>query len=172
MTRSTARALSTALIGGIATALLLSQGLLLWAALIAWAAFLEAGGDGAAMKKTIVGTLFGAVLGWVALLLMLYVVIPEGTWLWMPRTGFAVAVTLLVLVLATRFEAFASLSLSLYGYAAVLATSAMVIEGLTGPQRLTGLHLYNPLLLTILSMIAGSVLGLISVKLAEAMAKE
>jgi hypothetical protein len=159
-----------ALFGGIALILFRTQGLLLWAGFVAWAAFLDAGGDGAALKKTIVGNIFGAFMAWVALLLVLYVVVPAGSWLWMPRTALAVAVTLLVLGLAARSELLSHVPSSLYGYAAVFGSWAVVVPDSPGPERLTDLHLYNPIIVVVISMVIGAVFGLLSNKLADSLA--
>ena len=43
-------------------------GLSLWAAFVAWASFYHCGGKEAGLQKTIVDNIFGAVLGWLALL--------------------------------------------------------------------------------------------------------
>ena len=167
MTAVNARALSMALVGGIATVLFYSEGFLLWAGLVGWAAFLSAGGDGAAFKKSVIGTSFGALLGWVTLLLMLYVTIPDGSWLWMPRTGLAVAVSLLILGLAGSSKALSDIPLALYGYATLIGGSTIVVEEVTRGEKLLALHQYNPLILVVLSMFGGAVFGLASKKLAD-----
>jgi hypothetical protein len=172
MTAVNARALSMALVGGIATMLFYSEGFLIWAGLVGWAAFLSAGGDVAAFRKSVIGTTFGAILGWVTLLLMLFVVTPDGSWLWMPRTGLAVAVSLLLLGLAGNIGALSDIPLALYGYAAVIGGSTIVVEEVTRAQKLLSLHQYNPLILVVLSMVGGAVCGLVSNKLAGSLARK
>ena len=96
MSPLTARSTSIALVGGVAAMLYLTLGLLFWAGIIAWAACMEAGGDSDAVRKTIAGNAFGAVMGWIALTVALLVpVSPEG-WVWVPRAAIPVAITLFV----------------------------------------------------------------------------
>jgi hypothetical protein len=166
-----ALAVSIALLGGVATVLFLTQGLLVWAGFLAWATFLQAGGDTTALKKTIVGSLFGALLGWAAIMLLYQIPIPEGSWLWMPRYGVAVAATLLVLGLAAKIDLLSSVSISLAGYAAVIGAFAVEVAGIPSMTRLTSLHLYNPFFVVGGSMIGGALFGFASKKLAAALTK-
>jgi hypothetical protein len=172
MTAVNARALSMGLVGGIATVLFYSGGFLLWAGLVGWAAFLSAGGDGAAFKRSVISTTFGAVLAWATLLIMIFVTIPEGSWLWMPRTGLSLAVSLCLLVLAGRIKALSDLPLALYGYAALIGGSTIVVEEMTRAEKFLALHQYNPLILVVLSMIGGAVCGLVSNKLADGLTRK
>ena len=172
MSPLTARSVSMALVGGVAAVLLYSQGFLVWPALIAWAAFLDAGGDVSAVKRTIIGNVFGACLAWVTLLVALNVTFPSDSQMWIPRTAIAIAISLLLLVLATRIEALSRLSTSLYGYAALFGAYIIAVEGRTALEGLTSQHLNNPLILVVVSMVVGAVGGLASNRLAEAMAKK
>ena len=67
-----ALAVSIGLLAGVATWLFLGPmgglGLSLWAAFVAWATFYHCGGKEAGLQKTIVHNIFGAFLGWLALL--------------------------------------------------------------------------------------------------------
>ena len=168
MSAPTARALSMALVGGVTAILLFTQGLLVWAGFLAWGAFIAAGGDGAALKQTITGNLVGAALGWLALLLMIFIVMPADSWLWMPRTGAAIAVTLFILCMIPGGS---SLPTKLYGYAAVLGASVRVVVDVTSGQRILGLHQYNPFLEVAISMVAGAVAGFLANKLAGSLSK-
>jgi hypothetical protein len=174
MSPTTARAVSMALLGGLAAALLPTIGLFGWAGFIAWGGFLAAGGDNAALKKTIAGNIFGAFLAWVALVGTRLIEVDPGSWLWVPRAGIAVAVTLLVLCLAARVELLSHIPTGLMGYAAVFAAFSIPIVSVNvqGLDRLTGLHMYNPFIQVALSMVTGAVVGLISVKLAGALSKK
>lgn len=169
MSPQTARSTSIALVGGMGAALFFSQGLLVWAAFIAWAAMLEAGGDTAALRQTVAGTAFGACMAWVALAINFSMSVPAESWLWIPRESTAIALTLFLVVLATRFEPLSRLSTSLYGYAAMFGAMAVRVESVTSLERLSGFHLYNPLILVVLSMTGGAVFGLASNKLAGAL---
>jgi hypothetical protein len=173
MSPMTARAVSMALLGGVVAVLFQTQGLLSWAGFIAWGGFLAAGGDTTALKKTIVGNIFGAFLAWSALMMMFQVYVAPDSWLWMPRAGIAMAVTLLVLSLAAKVELLSHIPAGLIGYAAVFGAFSIPLRpDLTGLERLTGLHLYNPFIQVPISMVAGAVVGLIAVKLAGALSKK
>ena len=169
MSQLAALSVSIAFLGGIATILYQWQGLLIWAGFIAWAAFFGAGGDAAALKKTIAGCVFGAIIAWVAWMILLSW--PVEGWLWMPRNGVVVAVTVLILGLASRVELLSHLPASVYGYAATFAAKSVVARETVGTAQLTGLHLDNPLINVALSMVGGALLGLASAKLAGALKK-
>lgn len=171
MSPLTARSVSMALVGGVAAVLLYSQGFLVWPALIAWAAFIDAGGDSAALKRTIIGNAFGAGLAWITLVISLSIAVADEGRMWIPRTGITIAISLFILVLASRVSALSRVSLSIYGYAAVFGAYILAIEGRTALQGLTGAHLNNPLVLVVISMVAGAVCGVASNRLATAMTK-
>ncbi len=166
-----ALAVSIALLGGVASVLFLTQGLLVWAGIISLACVLDAGGDAPALKRTLAGTTFGAVLGWVAMMLLVQVSIPEGSWLWMPRYAIVMGITLLALGLAAKFELLSRISFSLVGCAVVLAAIAVPDVRFPGVERLTGFRMYNPLVLVVMSMVAGALLGVAAKKLAGVLAK-
>ena len=166
-----ARSVSIALLGGVVTVVLFGLGLLVWAGLIGWAAFIDAGDDAAALKKTVVATVFGASLAWGALVATRLIPVPPDNWLWMLRAGVAVAITLWILVVATQVPLLSRVSTSLYGYAAMFGAFAMEIEEMTGLERLTSLHLYNPFFTVVFSIVIGAVFGLLSGKLTGALSK-
>ena len=172
MSKTTARAVSMALLGGIMMVLFVTQGLLFWAGLIAWAGFVSAGADGGALKKGIAGYVLGAALAWVALFLTHLIVVASDSWLWMPRIGAAVAVTLFVLVLASKVEILSHLPSSLMAYGALIGAYSIPIMQLDGWARLTGLHLYNPFIQVVLSMILGGVFGQLSARFEAGLSKE
>lgn len=69
-----ALSVSIGLLAGVATWLFLGPmgglGLSVWATFIAWASFYHCGGKEAGLQKTIVHNIFGAVIGWIALILV------------------------------------------------------------------------------------------------------
>src|SRR5271154_6296869 len=69
----TALAISISVLGGIATYVLLSPiglGLQIWAVFIAWATFFHCGGKEAGLAKAITHIVFGAIMAFIALLLV------------------------------------------------------------------------------------------------------
>jgi hypothetical protein len=172
MSSQGARSVSMALVGGVAAMLFFSQGLLVWAGFVGWAAFLDAGGDSAALSKTIAGTVFGALLAWAALIVNAEIPVPPEGWLWIPRIGACVAVSLLILVLAGRSSMLSRVSTSLLGYAAVFGATAEIIAGQMGTGMLLSAHQANPLVNAVLSMVLGTIFGLVSNKFTEALSKK
>lgn len=168
----TARSVSMALVGGLASILIYTQGFLVWAALIAWAAYLDAGTEPWPLKRTIVGNLFGALLAWATLVIALNISVPEDSRQWILRTGIAIALSLLLLGFSTRIAMLARLSASLYGYATLFGAYIIPVEGRTALQGLTTQHLSNPLALVVASMVVGATSGAIANRLTEAMAKK
>ena len=73
MNQLTALSVSIAVLGGIWAFLALgplSGAVLVWAGFIAWGCYFHTGGNTDALKKTIAGNIYGAVLAGIALLLV------------------------------------------------------------------------------------------------------
>lgn len=174
MSPTMARAVSTALLGGLAVALFPVEGLLFWAGFIAWAGFLVAGGDTAAIRRTLPGYIFGACLGWLFQFITHQVDIPPGSWLWMPRGGIAMALIILVLYLAAKVKWLSDIPSGLTGFAVFIGiwnVPVPPIGELKGIPRLMGLHMTNPIFPACFSMVAGVLLGVVSLRLAAALTK-
>jgi hypothetical protein len=168
MSQLVALSLSIALLGGVATFLLRAIGLAVWAAFIAWACFFHSGGDTKALKQTIVGNIFGCFIAWCALWLV--VASPLGG----SEIGIAVivAITVFVLCIAAHIKAFSSIPASVYGYACTVAYFLLTAQA-KAIAMLTDMDYHsNPLLLIVLSMVAGALFGFASAKLAGALAKK
>lgn len=163
-----ALAISIGGLGGIATFLVLgplaSLNLQIWAIFIAWACFFHCGGKEAGLRTTIVHTVFGAILGWVALLLVAE--IPLGGMLGVPLwAGIAVGVTVFLLVLAASNSVLSVIPASVYGYAAAAAYGLLA----TKLDTLTAPSMHNPLIVIAVSLVAGAALGYVSEKVAGAL---
>jgi len=159
------------LVAGLGTALYFSQGLAAWAGLIAWAAVIDAGGDGAAFRRTTAGVIAGVIVGWAAEVAVFAIQVDPATSQWIPRSAGVIALSLALMVVATRVKAL-SLPSMLYGFAAVFAAVLMPNEQLTIAERLRGFHLYNPLFQLVISMVGGAALGLLTNRLADALTKK
>ncbi len=73
MSKLTALSVSIAVLGGVWAFLALGPltgKVLVWAGFIAWGCYFHTGGDTAALKKTIAGMIYGAILAGVALKLV------------------------------------------------------------------------------------------------------
>jgi hypothetical protein len=168
MSQLVALSVSIGLLGGIATILYLKLGLLIWAGFIAWACFFHSGGDGNALKNTIVGNTFGAVCAWVAALIILS--FPMADSLGLPVwAGIVVGITVLVLCLAAHVKALSSIPASVYGYAAVFAYLLQTADSMT-KDRLMSAGRGNALIVVIASMAIGALFGLASGRLGGALA--
>lgn len=165
MSLVTALALAIGIMGGLATFLVLGPlaalHLQIWAIFIAWACFFHAGGKETGLTNTITNTIFGAVMAWIALLLVTHIPLAGaiGLPLW---AGICVGVTVIVLVLGANVPAFSVIPAGVYGYAAVAAYA------LAGNHlgTLTSVSMQNPLFVVGISMIVGAALGYISEKVA------
>lgn len=132
----------------------LSGFVLVWAGFIAWGCFFHTGGDTAAFQKTIIGTAYGAVIAWIALLIISKVPVPALGTVW---PALVVGVTVFFLVIVASVDVLSAVPANVYGYAAVVAYSLSVP---TGPmQNLTSASFANPLVLLIVSMAVGACFG-------------
>jgi len=173
MSQLTALSVSIAVLGGIWAFLALGplSGLVLvWAGFIAWGAFFHSGGDTAALQKTIAGTIYGAILAGIALLLVVHnpVSLPGAV-----AAPVYVAVTVFFLVIVAGITLLSVVPNNVYGYAATVAYSLSVptADGVGPLASLTALNFSNPVLLLSLSYVLGAVFGLASGKLAGKLGK-
>ena len=168
MSQLVALSVSIGLLGGIATILYLNLGLLIWAGFIAWACFFHSGGDGNALRNTIVGNAFGAFCAWIAALIILHFPLADSLTLpvW---AGIVVGLTVMAMCLAAHIKAFSVIPASVYGYAATFAYLLQTADTMT-KEKLMSAGLGNALLVVIISMAIGALFGLASGKLGGALA--
>ena len=168
MSQLVALSVSIGLLGGIATILYLKLGLLIWAGFIAWACFFHSGGDGNALRNTIVGNAFGAFCAWVAALIILSFPLADSLTLpvW---AGIVVGLTVMAMCLAAHIKAFSVIPASVYGYAATFAYLLQTPDTMT-KEKLLSAGMANALVVVIISMALGALFGLASGKLAGALA--
>lgn len=155
MPQLVALSVSIGLLGGIATFLFLSfmPHYLIWAAFLAWACYFHTGGNAEALKKTIICNVFGAVMGWIAALLVVTVAPPPGA------AAVAVGVTVLLLCLAAHVPALATIPASVYGYAAIFAFVLGNASTNLTKEALTSTSPANALIAVGASMIVGALFG-------------
>jgi uncharacterized protein DUF1097 len=168
MSQLVALSVSIGLLGGIATILYLKLGLLIWAGFIAWACFFHSGGDGNALRNTIVGNAFGAFCAWLAALIILHFPLADSLTLpvW---AGIVVGLTVMAMCLAAHIKAFSVIPASVYGYAATFAYLLQTADTMT-KDKLMSASMANALLVVIISMAIGALFGLASGKLGGALA--
>ena len=168
MTSHVALSISIGVLGGIAAALCLgplSGIVLIWAVFIAWACFFAIGGDAPALQNTIVCSILGAVLAWVALLIILGIPLADTltTPIW---AGIVIGVTVLVMCLLAKIEFFSSIPASVLGYASV-ASLGLQTPSAFSVNALTSFSFNNALIVIVISLVVGAVLGLISSKVSD-----
>jgi len=169
MTPLVALALSIGALGGIATAIYLKTGMAIWAGFIAWACFFHSGGDGEALKKTILGNLFGIFCAAVAAVLLLGSV---GASLGGAAAPVIVGVTVFGMVMGAHLKPFSTIPASVYGYAATFAAILMAAQAVVvGDLMVVGIA-GNPVLRVAISMVVGALFGIASAKLAGALTKK
>ena len=167
MSKLTALALSIAVLGGVWAFLALGPlagSVLVWAGFIAWGCYFHTGGDGAALQKTMVGMIYGALVAGVALALV--VANPVG----LPAAIAApvyVAVTVFFLVIVAGINLLSVVPANVYGYA---ATAGYALSTNTANLTTTP-DLTNPVLLVVLSVVIGTLFGAASGKLAGILGK-
>src|ERR1700734_3870148 len=148
----TALAVSIGVLGGIATFVFLSPfglGIQIWVVFIAWATFYHCGGKEAGLTKALTNNIFGAIMAYVALLLVTQ--IPLGAALGVPLwAGICVLITVFILVYASKLPMLSDIPASVLGYAAV---AAMALAGNKLGAVTTG-SMENPFIVIVLSLIA------------------
>ena len=164
-----ALAISIGALAAVATYLFLGPaagiGVSLWAVFVAWATFYHCGGKEAGLVKTITHNIFGAVLAWIALLLIIKTSIggalPGGLW-----AGIIVGATVFILVMAASNVTLSDIPASVYGYA---STAAFALEH--AGADVTAASMLNPLINIVVSMVIGALFGYVSEKIAGSLAK-
>ncbi|HEY8085124.1 MAG TPA: DUF1097 domain-containing protein [Methylophilaceae bacterium] len=164
MSKLLALSVSIAVLGGVWAFLALGPltgKVLVWAGFIAWGCYFHTGGDTAALKKTIVGMIYGAIVAGIALKLV-----------GMNPLGLAgaagpavyIAVTVFFLVIVAGQSLLSVVPANVYGYA---ATAGYALSA--NNMNVTAMDLTNPVLLVSLSAILGAVFGMLSGKLSGMM---
>jgi hypothetical protein len=159
-----ALSLSIAILGGVATFLAvgpLAGIFLIWAATISWAAFFAFGGTKDALKNTIVCGTFGSAMAWIAALEI--TTIPADAPFAL-MAAIAVALSVLVMCLAAKIPALATIPASVLGYSSVFAYLLQTPDQLVQPVLLS-ISLSNPLVLIPVSFVIGGFFGLWSSQL-------
>lgn len=167
MSKLTALALSIAVLGGVWAFLALGPlagSVLVWAGFIAWGCYFHTGGDNAALQKTIVGMIYGAVVAGIALALVVTnpVHLPAAI-----AAPVYIAVTVFFLVIVAGINLLSVVPANVYGYA---ATAGYALSTNTAANY-GAMNLTNPTLIVALSVVFGAVFGLLSGKLAGVLGK-
>ena len=166
MTQVSALSLSIAVLGGIWAFLALgplSGFVLVWAGFIGWGCFFHSGANNNALVKTIIGNAYGALVAWIAMVIIVNVSVPGLGAVW---PAIVVGVTVFFLVIVASIDLLSVVPANVYGYAALVAYS--LHQPSTGPlQNLVSPSFANPLVLLIVSMVIGALFGYASDQLAK-----
>ena len=181
MPQLVALSLSIAVLGAIWAYLALGPlagFVLVWAGFIAWGCFFHTGGDQKALIKTICGNIYGIIVAWIALL----IIVKAGLGGNAIGAAIVVGVTVFFLVIiAGKVDQLSAVPANVYGYAAPVAWSVSAPSAAgatpdvvgTGPLfSLTSPSFANPLVILIVSMILGAIFGYVSGQLAGVLGKK
>jgi hypothetical protein len=171
MKQLVALSLSIAILGAIWAYLALgplSGHVLVWAGFIAWGCYFHSGADNKALTKTIAGTCYGAIIGWIALLLVVNTSMPALGTAW---PAILVGVTVFFLVIVASIDLLSVVPANVYGYAAIVAY-ALTADPAGPLKNLTASSFANPLIPIVVSLVIGAFFGMFSGKLAGALTKK
>jgi hypothetical protein len=165
MSELVALSLSVAILGGIWAFLALGPlggYALVWVGFIAAGCFFAAGADTKALTKTIVGMVYGAIIAWIALLIIKNVSVPLPSAIW---PAIVVGVSVFFLVIVASMDLLSVVPANIYGYAALVGytLSAGKLDALTAGDN------SNPLFLIVVSTILGGILGYLIAQFAGVM---
>ena len=163
MSELLALSVSVAILGGIWAFIALGPlagYALVWVGFIAAACFFAAGADTKALSKTIVGMIYGAIVGWITLLIIKNVSVPLPSAIW---PAIVVGVLVFFLVIVASIDLLSCVPANIYGFAAIAGytLSAGKLDAVTATNNT------NPLLLIVVSTILGAVLGYLIAQLAN-----
>ena len=159
----TALALVIGVLGGVLTWLMFGPlaGLSLWAAFIAWGSFFNQGGGESGLQKSLLASIWGAVMATVAL-----AVLPSLGALGSLAAPVAVGATVAIMILGAHIPALSAIPAAVYGYA---ATAGFALLMGNKAEVLGTTVLSSPFLNIVSSMIIGGIFGYVSEKIAGAL---
>ncbi len=155
MSQLLALSISVAVLGAVWAYLALgplAPYVLVWAGFITAGCFFAAGGDNNALVKTLTGIIYGAIVGWITLLVIVKVPMPALGTFW---PALVVGVFVFFLVIVASIEQLSVVPANVYGFAMVVAYT--LSSGKLAAVTTVGAA--NPVVLVILSAIAGVILG-------------
>jgi hypothetical protein len=155
MSQLLALSISVAVLGAVWAFLALgplAPYVLVWAGFITAGCFFATGGDNNALIKTLAGIVYGAIVGWLTLLVIDKVPVPSLGTVW---PALVVGFFVFFLVIVASIEQLSAVPANIYGFAMVVAYT--LSAGKLADVATVGAG--NPLVLVILSAIAGVILG-------------
>ena len=162
MSQLLALSISVAVLGAVWAYLALgplAPYVLVWAGFIAAGCFFAAGGDTNALIKSLVGIVYGAIVGWITLVVVDKVPVPSLGTFW---PALVVGFFVFFLVIVASIDVLSVVPANVYGFAMVVAYTLSAGK----LAAVTDIGATNPLVLVILSAIAGVILGYLMGQLA------
>ena len=160
----TALALVIGALGGVATWLFLDPlaafGLQIWAAFIGWASFYHCGGGVEGLRNAVISGVWGAIMATAALVLI--PIVGMGV----IGTAICVGITVAVMILAAHIPLLSAIPPAVYGYASTAAFALLKSGAAPTSMDITA----SPLLNISASLAIGAIFGLVSEKIAKAIA--
>jgi hypothetical protein len=135
--------------------------LLVWVGFIGAGCFFAAGADNKALVRTIVGIIYGAIIGWITLLIIAKVPVPSLGAVW---PAIVIGVLVFFLVIVASIDVLSCVPANVYGFAMVAGYT--LAKG--DMDDLTVASFANPLILVAVSGACGGVLGYLMGQLANA----
>ncbi len=163
---SMAGPLSAAIVAG-ATVAIFSQlaGLWVWAAFIGWASYDQSGEDRRALLISSTCMVFGVVMAWLVALTVAAGELPGGSVL---VSSVAAALASFLIVWVARYRTLSDVPATFYGFASAFAF-LLLSPGAFAMLPLTSVGLQNVLLCVPISLLIGSGLGVVQLRLSEAL---
>lgn len=153
-----AGALSAAIIAGITVwAFAHLTGLWVWAAFVGWASYDQSGADRKALFTSSSCMVFGVVMAWLVALFVAGDVVPISS---SNASAFAAAVASFMIVWVSRYLPFSNVPATFFGFASAFAF-LLLMPGAFSTKAMTASDLHNVLICVSISLLMGSVLGVV-----------
>jgi hypothetical protein len=137
-------------------------GLWVWAAFVGWASYDQSGANRKALLTSSICMVFGVVMAWLVALVVAGGLLPFSSAL---ASAIAAGVASFIIVYVSRFMPFSSVPATFYGFASSFAFLLMH-SGSFSLNAMETLDLNNVLLCVSVSLLIGSVLGVVQQRLA------
>ena len=154
----TAGALSAAIIAGITVwAFGHLPGLWVWAAFVGWASYDQSGADRKALFTSSTCMVFGVVMAWLVALVVASNVIPISS---LNASALSAAIASFMIVWVSRYLPFSNVPATFYGFASAFAF-LLLVPAAFSTEAMTAGDLHNVLICVSISLLIGSVLGVV-----------
>jgi hypothetical protein len=159
-----AGALSAAILAGITVwAFTLLPGLWVWAAFVGWASYDHSGADREAFFTSSACMVFGAVMAWLVAIAVAADIVPIASSI---ASAFAAAAASFIIVCFSQYRPLSNVPATFYGFASAFAF-LLLLPGAFSMERMTAVNLGNVLISVPVSLLIGSLLGVLHQQVAS-----